>query len=728
MGRTIRATRRGFLAGAASTGAGLTLPFWLPDLAQAQSAAPSSAVPPPDPNAFLRIATDNTVTVILKHLDKGQGVATGLATIAAEELDADWSQVRTEFAPANGDVYRNFYFGGIPFQGTGVSSSIANSWTQLRRAGAAARAMLVEAAAQEWKAPASEIVVERGVVRHTGSGRTATFGSLAVAAAKLPVPQDVTLKNPARFALIGKDAVRLDAAAKSTGQLKYGLDLQRPGMLIAMIQRAPRFGANVRSFDDKEARNVPGVVDIVQIPQGVAVLAKDTWSAIKGRRALNVVWDESSAEPRGSVDLISEYKGLLDKPAAVAITRGDAPAALKSAARTIDATYTYPYLAHAPMEPLNCIIEGNADGGCTIWAGSQLQSADQFVAAKVLGVKPTQVKIETQWAGGSFGRRANPVADLTAEAASLLKVTGAKYPIKLMWTREDDIKGGFYRSLFVHRVTAGLDAAGNVVGWQHRIVGQSIAEGTALAPRLIKDGVDATSVEGGREIAYAIPNVLVDQHTTKTKVPVLWWRSVGHSHNGYSVETMMDELAAAAGKDPVAFRLALLSAEPRLAGVLRLAAEKAGWGAPLPKGRGRGVAVMKSYGSYVAHIAEVTVSSRGVLSVDRFVIAVDCGIAINPDNVVAQIEGGAGYALSAALAGEITLTAGAVDQSNFDGYQTLRFSQMPKTEVHLVTSTAPPTGIGEPAVPTVAPAIANAIFAATGKRVRDLPFSKTKLT
>lgn len=672
---------------------------------------------PPAPNAFVKIAADNTVTVMIKHLDMGQGVTTGLATIVAEELDADWSQMRSAFAPSDPQLYNNLFFG--PIQGTGGSTSTANSWMQLRQAGAAARAMLVAAAAAEWQVPAAEISVAKGVVAHK-SGKSARFGDLAAKAGTMPVPTSVTLKDPKDFVLIGTRLPRLDSNDKTDGKAVYALDIRRPGMKTAVVLHPPRFGGTVKSVDDAAARKIPGVVDVVTIPQGVAVIADNTWAAQKGREALKVTWDDSKAETRSSDKMLADYKAAAAKPGIVATQRGEVDAALKQAAKVVEAEFVFPYLAHAPMEPLNCVIEMTPAGICEIHAGSQFQTVEHATAAAVLGLKMEQVRINTLWAGGSFGRRATPNADYVAEAAAILKASGAKYPVHLVQTREDDIKGGRYRPMFYHKVQAGIGADGNPLVWTHRLVGQSFVIGTALEAMVVKNGLDHLAVEGVADMPYAVPNMLVDWHDAPSPVTTLWWRSVGHSHTAQAVEVMIDELAHAAGKDPVAYRLALLKDHPRHRAVLELAVAKAG-NDKLPAGRGRGVAVHESFSSFVAMVADVTVNKDGV-KVDRVVAAVDCGIAVNPDVVRAQVEGGIGYGLGHALRNQITFTDGIVDQANFDGYEPLRMSDMPKIEVHIVPSTAAPTGIGEPGVPPIAPAVANAIFAATGKRLRSLPY------
>jgi isoquinoline 1-oxidoreductase beta subunit len=717
-------TRRDFLKSAGGVGAlALTIGFEWAGPARRALAAP---VAPPAgatfaPNAFLRIGADNTVTVIAKHVEMGQGAYTGIATVVAEELDADWARIRVESAPADAKRYANLAFGTI--QGTGGSSAMANSWTQLREAGGKARAMLLTAAAQEWQVPVAELTVEQGTVYHAGKKRQATFGALVAKAATLPVPETVQLKDPKDFKLIGGHAPRVDAVAKSDGTAQFTIDVALPGMLVALLKRPPLFGATVKSFDAAPAAAVPGVVKVVQVPGGVAVVAKSFWAAKQGRDALIVQWDDSKAEKRSSAQLLEEYRRLAEQPALSARKDGDAAQAIKDSARKVSATYEFPYLAHAPMEPLDAVVKLTANS-CEIWAGDQFQTLDQANAAHTAGLDPQQVSIHTLYAGGSFGRRANVGSDYIVEAVSIAKAYGADgTPIKLQWTREDDIRGGLYRPMYFHTLEAGLDDKGHLNGWRHVIVGQSIMAGGAFAG-MIKNGVDPTSVEGASTIAYAIPNISVDLATTKTGVPVLWWRVVGSSHTTYAVEAFIDEVAHAAGEDGFTFRRKLLEHEPRMKAVLELAADKAGWSTPLPPGKGRGIAVAEAFKTFVAQVAEVSVDKDGQIKVDRVVCAVDCGTPINPDIIAAQMEGGIGFGLGAALYGAITLKDGRVEQDNFNSYRVLRMNEMPKVEVHIVPSAEPPTGVGEPGVAPLGPAVANAIFAATGKRNYVLPFSK----
>jgi isoquinoline 1-oxidoreductase subunit beta len=660
------------------------------------------------------------VTVLIKHLEMGQGPYTGLATLVAEELDANWSQMRAEGAPANNDLYKNLAFG---VQGTGGSTAVANSYEQMRRAGATARAMLVAAAADTWKVPASEIAVKDGVLRHAGTGRQGTFGDLAEAAARQTPPKDVKLKSPNDFTLIGQKLPRLDAAAKSTGRALFTIDVQRPEALTVLVAHGPRFGAKVVSFDDAAARRVRGVVDVKTIPQGVAVYARGFWAAKKAREALRVVWDESGTERRSSEELIAVYRSAAQAPDVTATSRGNVRQALERAQRVFEAEYVFPYLAHAPLEPMDCAIELR-NGAVEAWYGCQFPGVDHKVIADSMGLPLEKVKVNVLFAGGSFGRRAQPTGDIAAEAAAALKALGRDASIKLMWTREDDMRGGRYRPLIVHRVRGSLDKDGSIAAWDHVVVGQSIIKGTPFEA-MMTDGVDPTTVEGVSDLPYAVPNVRVAARTMDVGVPILWWRSVGHTHTAYAKETFIDELLAASGKDPVAGRLALLKDHPREAGVLRAVAEAANWkGSTVGAGRARGVAVHKSFESYVAQIAEVSRGRDGLPRVEHVWCAVDCGVAVNPDNVKSQMEGGIGFGLGAILFDEITLNEGRVVQANYNDYRMLRIGEMPQIDVVVVRSAEPPTGVGEPGVPPIGPAVANAWRALTGQAVRHLPFAR----
>ncbi|RMH82300.1 xanthine dehydrogenase family protein molybdopterin-binding subunit [Pseudomonas sp. AOB-7] len=721
-------SRRSLLKGAGGLALGI---FFAPLLRGMEALAAGS---PLEPNAFVRIDLDGTVTVLAKHLEMGQGSYTGLATLLAEELDADWNQVRVEGAPADAKRYNNLAFGAM--QGTGGSTAMANSWEQMRTAGAVAKAMLVAAAAQRWGVPAGEIGVSQGVVSHAGSGRSAGFGELVEAAAQLPVPAQVQLKDAKDFKLIGKRELRRkDSLDKTDGSAIFTQDFKLPGMLVAMVAYPPRFGGVPRTVDSSKAKAVRDVVAVVEfrdLPHGragVAVLAKNTWAARQGRDALLIDWDESQAFTLGSAEIFAQYREAAGQPGLPATRKGDADAALTAAAKTLEAEYEFPYLAHAAMEPMNCLVKLSAER-CEIWNGEQFQTVDQAIIGGYLGLAPEQVSLTQLYAGGSFGRRASSVSDYLLEAVAIAKAAraqGVEAPVKMVWTREDDTRAGYYRPLYLHRVRIGLDQAGKLQAWHNRIVGQSIIAGTSMESFLVKEGIDHTSVEGLSNLAYSVPNLQVELSTpSNIKVPVLWWRSVGHTHTGYVAETMIDEAAVAAGQDPYAFRHALLDSQPRHRGVLELAAKQAGWDQPLAAGaegekRGRGIAVHESFGSFVAQVVEVTVKADGSYKLDRVVCAVDCGIAINPDVIRAQMEGGIGFGLAAALHGAITLKEGRVEQSNFHDFQVLRMNEMPRVEVHILPSAENPTGVGEPGVPPLAPALANALFAATGVRLRQLP-------
>ncbi len=710
-------SRRKFLKLMGGVGAGLTLGFSLPASNQAQAADMTSSAVSFEPNAFVRIGTDNKVTVMIKHIEMGQGTYTGLTTLVAEELDADWAQMGAEGAPADASRYNNTFWG--PMQGTGGSTAIANSYIQMRTAGATAKAMLVAAAAQRWNVDANQIQVRAGIVSH--GNKKATFGELALDAAKQPVPDEasVKLKTPEQFVFIGKQKVSRKDTGKNNGTAIFTQDIKLPGMLTAMVLHAPKFGAKVKTVDATQAKASPGVVDVVTIPTGVAVLAKDYWSAKKGRDLLSVTWDESQAFTKSSGQIMTEYKTLSQKEGLSARNEGDAVSALKQADSVIDNTYEFPFLSHSPMEPMNCVAQVS-DQGCEIWNGEQFQTVDQMNIAQLLGLKPEQVTLHMLLAGGSFGRRANPHSDYLIETVEIARQKKGT-PIKMVWSREDDTQVGYYRPAYVHRIQAGLDANGNISSWKQHIVGQSILTGTAFEAFAVKEGIDGTSVEGASNIPYAIPNLSIQLTTVKDGPTVQWWRSVGSTHTAFAVETMIDELAANAGKDPVEMRMQLLAKHPRWQGVLKLAAEKAGWGKTLPAGSGMGVAVHESFNTFVAQVAQVSVKN-GQISVDKVVCAVDCGVAVNPDVIAAQMEGGIGFGLSPTLMSAITLgEGGMVEQSNFHNYQVLRMNQMPDVEVHIVPSAEAPSGVGEPGVPPIAPAVANAVAAATGQRLHTLP-------
>lgn len=706
--------RRAFLKAGAAASAGLVVACFMPLGARkvfAQDVAKQPAQIPP--NAFVRIAPDSTVTVLLKHSEMGQGVWTSIPMVVADELDCDWSKVKVEHAPAAPE-YKHTAFG---IQMTGGSTSTWESFAQLRQAGATARALLIAAAAKKWNLNGtSDCRTENGYV--FCGDKKASYGELADAAAKLPMPANVALKKPEEFRLIGKPTKRLDSKAKVTGTAEFGIDVKRPNMLIATVARGPVFGAKVKSFDATKAKAVPGVVDVVQVPSGVAVLGKHFWAAKQGRDALVVDWDLGAGATISTDGLRADYRKLAQTPGAVAKKVGDVDAALK-AGKVIEAEYEVPFLAHAPMEPENCTVEIGKDGA-DIYTGTQFQTLDQGLSAQILGLKPEQVRVHTTFLGGGFGRRANPTCDFVTEAVQVAKASGKT--VKVVWTREDDIHGGYYRPMWLSRVRATLGKDGKPAAWAHTLVGQSIIAGTPFASAMIKDGVDATSVEGAADAPYleSVPAYQVDLHSPTSPISVLWWRSVGHSNTGFVVESFVDELAHAAKKDPLDYRRALLPEKSRERLALDLAAEKFGWGKPLPKGHAAGIAVHQSFGSYVAQIAEVSVEDKKI-KVHRVVCAIDCGPVVNPLTVEAQMQSGIAFGLSAALHSELTFKDGKVEQSNFHNYVVLRSNEMPKVEVHIVPSTDKMGGVGEPGTPPIAPAVANAVFAATGQRLRKLP-------
>ena len=699
-------------------GAGLAIGVYIARSGKAFAQAPAAAQVNITPNTFLIIKPDDTVTVLCKHIEFGQGPFTGMATLVAEELDADWSQMRADHAPSNPVLYKNLLFG---VQGTGGSSAIANSYEQMRKVGAAAREMLVAAAAKEWNVPAAEITVENGVIKHP-SGKQGRFGAFAEKANQMPVPADPKRKDPSQFKFIGKEGAtkRLDSAEKSNGTAVFTLDINEPDMLTTVIARAPRFGATVASFDATAAKAVPGVVDVKQVPTGVAVYAKGFWPAKTARDLLKITWDDSKAEKRGTQQLLSEFRDLSKTPGKTVKTEGDFEAeAAKPGGRVIEAEFVFPYLAHAPMEPLNAFIHWQGDT-VTSRYGSQFPTPDHATIAKILGVPMEKVSLKTILAGGSFGRRAQQTVHVAAELAEVAKAIGPGKPIKLVWTREDDMRGGYYRPFSVHRMR-GVVRDGKIEAWSDTIVGQSIMKGSPFEAMTFKDGLDSTAYEGSNEIPYEVANFKCDMHQVDVGVPVLWWRSVGHTHTGYAVEAFVDELLEAAGKDPVEGRLELMSKKPRHAGVLRAVAELADWkNAKLEPGRARGVAVVESFNTFVAQIVELSMEAEGP-KVHKVWCAVDCGVAVNPDIIRAQMEGGIGFGLGHILYAEVQMEEGRVVPGNFDAYRSLRINEMPAIEVTIVKSSEKPSGVGEPGVPPIGPAVANAMAKLGQVRPRQLP-------
>jgi len=658
------------------------------------------------PNVFVQVGSDGVVTIWVSRSEMGQGVRTALPMILADELEADWSTIRIEQAdsdPKYGD------------QGTGGSDSVSSMWAPLRKAGAQAREMLVAAGARRWGVAPESCRAEKGTVIHVPTGRQLNYGALASEAAALPVPENPRLKGPTEFRLIGTSAPRLDTPSKVDGSAGYGLDVRVAGMLYATLARCPVIGGTMQGYDPAAAKAIPGVRDVVPVSNGVAVIAENTWAAIQGRRVLECRWDEGPASRLDSETISRMMRDRARLAGALARNDGDPRAALRRAARVVEAEYEVPFLAHAPMEPMNCVADVRVDR-CEIWAPTQVPGSAVMEVAARLKLAPEKVTLHVTLLGGGFGRRL--LSDYVVEAAEVSRAANA--PVKLAWSREDDIQHGWFRPVSFHRLSGGLDAKGRPLVWTHRIVAPSIVG--QRRPQAIRNGFDSQAVEGAANIPYGFPNLLVDYCLLSTPVPVSWWRSVYTSQNVFANECFMDELAHAAGKDPVAFRRELLSDAPRERAVLDLAAAKAGWGSPLPRGRGRGIALHHFWSdAIVAEVAEVSVKPGEGVRVHRVVCAVDCGTAVNPDGVAAQIESGVVYGLSAALKGAITIKAGRVEQSNFHDYPVLRIGEMPVIETYLVPSTEAPMGVGEPGTPPIAPAVANALFAATGTRVRKLP-------
>jgi isoquinoline 1-oxidoreductase beta subunit len=695
--------RRTFLKTTGGAAAGLLLGFHLPGI---QKAAAQSGGGSAQMNAYIRIAPDDTVTLFIHKAEMGQGTVTSLAMLLAEELECDWTKVRTEFPGVDPAAYG-------PLQGVVGSQSVRTSWEMLRKAGAVACEMLVQAAAEQWGVARSQCRAENSTVINLATNARLTYGRLAEPASRLTVPPAAALKDPSMFRIVGKPMKRLDTPAKVSGNATFALDVRLPGMLHAVISRCPVFGGKVIGFDAAKSMAIPGVKRVLQISSGVAVLAENTWAAIEGRKVLAVQCDEGSNANRSSAEIRRIFAELIEKPGATARSEGDAMAALAGTARKVEAVYEVPYLAHAPMEPLNCTADVRADG-CDVWAGTQMQTPARQLAAMISGLAPEKVRIHTTFLGGGFGRRAR--TDFVGEAVEISKTAGV--PVQLTWTREDDIQQDFYRPASYTRFSAGLDTDGWPIAWTARIACPSFGG--------LRNGVDRTGVEGIADIQYDIPNVHVDYHAPDVGIPVSYWRSVGYSQNTFFTESFIDELAVAGRKDPVEFRRRLLAKSPRLLGVLNAAAEKAGWGKPLPSGRFRGVALSDNVGSFSAQVAEISID-KGAVRVHRVTCAVDCGHVVNPAGVMQQVRSGVVYGMSAALKGAITIDKGRVQQGNFHQYEVLRIDAMPVIDVHIVPSTNAPGGIGEASTPSTAPAIANAIFAATGKRLRQLPISATNL-
>ena len=713
-----RVSRRDFVVVLAAAGGGLVLGCRAdrPSIATAAAATsgPAGGAPAFAPNAFVRIGTDDVVTMVLPQAEMGQGVYTALPMLVAEELEIELDRIRIEHAPGDNRVYANPLSG---LQETGGSTSVRAFYEPMRQAGAVARTMLVAAAAESWGVDASACRPEKGTITHPPTGRKLTYGAVAERAAKLPVPEQVALKDPKNFKLIGTPAKRLDTPSKVNGTAQFGIDVRLPGMKIATVAASPVQGGKVAGLDERKAMAIKGVRQVVNLGDVVAVVGDHMWAAKQGLAALAIRWDDG---PNGTVSTADVVKGLEEASrgqGVVARNDGEPLTGRGRPARKIEAVYQAPFLAHAAMEPLNCTVHVRKDS-CGVWSGSQVQGRAREAAAEVTGLPLEKVTYHNSLLGGGFGRRLEH--DYITQAVRIAQQVDG--PVKVVWTREEDIQHDVYRPYYFDRIAAGLDARGKPVTWNHRVVGVSI--NSRWNPPRVKNGLDGDAVDGSAQLLYDIPTIRVEY--VRHEEPVLrtgWWRGVGVTHNCFVIESFIDEVASAYGQDPVAFRLGLLGKSPRGRAVLELAADKAGWGTPLPPGHGRGVALMYSrWNTYLAQIAEVEVAET--IRVRRIVCAVDCGTIVNPDTVTAQIEGGVVFGIGGALWGEITLANGRVQQSNFHDYRVLRMNETPPVEVHLVRNLEPPGGMGEPGTAATAPALANAVFAATGKRIRQLPLEK----
>jgi isoquinoline 1-oxidoreductase beta subunit len=671
------------------------------------------------PNAVIRIGRDGGIILTMPYVEMGQGTYTSISMLIAEELEVDLNQVSVEHAPPNEKLYGNPLLGGI--QATGNSNAIRAAWQPLRQAGATARTMLVAAAAKGWKVDPASCRAQSGEVLHAPTGRRIKYGKLAADAARLPVAENVALKRPQDFKLIGTPAKRLDAPAKVNGTAVYGIDVRPPGVKIATLAQSPVFGGRVKSVDDAAAKAVKGVRQIVRLDDAIAVVADHMGAAKKGLAALVIEWDDGPHAKLATEEIVHDLEKATLNSGAVAENIGNADKAMAGAVTKVEATYQVPFLAHAAMEPMNCTVHVRKDG-CEVWVGNQVLGRAQAVAAKTAGLPLDKVVVHNHLIGGGFGRRLE--VDGVIRAVEIAKQVDG--PVKVVWTREEDIQHDMYRPYFFDRISAGLDEKGRPVAWNHRFAGSSVI--ARWVPPAFNNGLDPDTTEGAINLAYALPNLRVEYlRVEPPAIPTAFWRSVGPSHNVFVTESFMDELAVAAKQDPVAYRRALLDKAPRAKAVLDLAADKAGWGQPLPKGIGRGVSVQFVFGTYMAQVAEVEVASDGAVRVRRVVCAVDCGTVINPDTVRAQIQGAIIFGITSALYGEITIKDGRVEQTNFDTYQILRINEAPAIEVHIVQSAELPGGMGEAGTSLIAPALTNAIFAATGKRLRKLPIDKAQL-
>ncbi|MCE7044561.1 xanthine dehydrogenase family protein molybdopterin-binding subunit [Dyadobacter sp. CY312] len=666
------------------------------------------------PNAFISISEDNSVKILCNHSEMGQGTYTAMTQLIAEEMDADWSKITVEPAPADATLYSCPAFG---MQLTGGSASSYGEWDRLRKVGASARDMLLQAATKVWGVEIVSCRTDNGYVVHS-SGKKLAYGELVTKMQGIQPKNDseLVLKDPKDFKYIGKSVKRVEALEKVNGSGKFGMDVSIPGMLVAVVERPPVFGSKVKSFNADKSKSVPGVKHVVQIDRGIAVVATGYWAARKGREVLEVDWDLGPL--LNTQKQREQYLAMSKTPGLVATKEGDV-SKVHGAAKTIAVLYEFPYLNHAQMEPLNATADVRKDG-CDIYIGTQAQTFEQMTAAQILGMKPEQIKVHTQLLGGAFGRRSVFDGHIAAEAVQTSRAVGA--PVKVMWSREDDLKGGYYRTVSLHQIKGSIGAANNPVSWHHRVVCQSFMIGSPMEKMAVKNGVDSVSVEGASELHYDIPNIQVEWHQGKDLVPTLWMRSVGHSYNAYVKECFMDELAFAAGKDPYLFRKAMMKKEPRLLGVLDAVAKKSGWGKPLPAGHARGIAVHASFESFTAQVAEVSISPDGKPKVHKVWLAIDCGPVINPDKVRAQMEGSVIFGLTSALYGKLTFKDGRVQQNNFYDYKMVRMDDAPPVDVTIIESPEKMGGVGEPGVPCTAPAVANALFTLTKKRIRKLPF------
>jgi isoquinoline 1-oxidoreductase beta subunit len=722
-------SRRTFLRASAAAGGGLLLAFTVPAKLRSGEVGDAMAAGPLAPNAFVRIDRDGSVTMVMPQVEMGQGTYTAMPMLIAEELEVELGQVRLEHAPADDRLYANALVG---FQMTGGSTSVRSAWTPLRQAGATARTVLVAAAAQTWQVDPTSCRAEKGVVTHLPTGRALAYGALVDTAATLPVPTLVALKKPAEFRLIGTPAKRLDARAKVDGSAQYSIDVRLPGMRVATVATCPVFGGTLASVDDGPAKAIRGVHQVVRLDNAVAVVGSDMWAAKQGLGALTIRWQDGPNAQLSTAEILRQLEVASQGPGVVARKDGEVVSAMAGATTKVGAVYQLPFLAHATMEPVNCTVHVQPDA-CDVWVGTQVATRAQAVAAQVTGLPLEKVRVHNHLLGGGFGRRLE--VDFVIQAVAIAKQVDG--PVKVVWTREEDIQHDVYRPYYYDRIAAGLNPQGRPIAWSHRVTGASII--ARFAPPWLKNGLDSDAVEGAADLPYELPNLLVEYVRQDPggssplwsegvgPLATTWWRGVGPTHNVFVVESFIDELAAAAKQDPLEYRRALLGKSPRARAVLDLAAEKAGWGTPLPAGMGRGLSVQHVFGSYLAQIAQVAVSKDGEVRVERVVCAVDCGIIVNPDTVRAQMEGGILFGITGALFGEITLKNGRVEQSNFHNYRTLRINEAPAIEVHLVTSTEAPGGTGEPGTSAAAPAVCNAIFAATGKRLRKLPVDPAQL-